>query len=171
MLLPINEIPKDGLSKHFTLDVRISDPDVNGPVSVHLTILKAGETVYIKGNLQASISQFCSRCLKGYSTEVDTFFEVRYLPIERASAEKEHELTKEELDISYYSDEILDLNELVTEQLFLLLPMKSLCKATCKGLCSVCGIDLNESQCTCHVEQIDPRWVALKKLQKGVKNA
>src|SRR3990172_2429739 len=164
MLLPINEIPEHGLSKHFTADVRVSDPDVNGPVSVDLTILKAGESVFINGNLQASISLICSRCLKRYSTEVDTSFEARYLPIERASEAKEHELTIEELDISYYSDEAIDLNELIIEQLILSLPMKSLCSATCRGLCNVCGIDLNESQCTCQVEQMDSRWAALKKL-------
>lgn len=171
MFLPIIDIPEEGQSVEFTTDVQVLDSDVFVPVSIHVSILRVGETVFMKGNLQASVSLTCSRCLKRYTRDFDTSFNVRYAPIKREALEKEHELTKDELDISYYSEGIIDLNELAAEQLILMLPMKSLCKDECKGLCMICGTDLNESQCNCQVDRIDPRWAVLKKLQKGVKNA
>lgn len=170
MFLPIIDIPEEGQSIQFTTNVHILDYK-NVPVSVNVTMLKTGETVYIKGNLQASVSLVCSRCLNGYAMEVHTDFNVRYIPSEGKVTEKEHELSKDELDISYYSEGIIDLNELAGEQLILMLPMKSLCNDECKGLCMICGINLNESHCACQEEKIDPRWDALKKLQKGVKDA
>lgn len=171
MFLPIIDIPEDGLSTQFMTDVQVLDSEEIIPVSVHVSILKKRETIFIEGNLQASVRLTCSRCLRDYTRDFDTSFNVRYVPLERKAPEKEHELTKDELDIAYYSEGIINLKELATEQLILMLPMKPLCKDECKGLCMICGIDLNESHCACHVDKTDPRWAALKKLQKGVINA
>ena len=41
------------------------------------------------------------------------------------------------------------------------LPMKVVCSEDCKGLCQHCGADLNEGDCGCSQENIDPRWAAL----------
>ena len=38
---------------------------------------------------------------------------------------------------------------------------KYLCSEDCKGLCQHCGADLNEGDCGCSQENIDPRWAAL----------
>lgn len=57
----------------------------------------------------------------------------------------------------------LDLDELVTEDIFLNLPSKFLCKDDCKGLCSICGQNLNEGSCSCK-KPIDPRLEVLRQL-------
>ena len=52
--------------------------------------------------------------------------------------------------------EALDLTQAVLDNLFLNLPLQSLCKEDCKGLCPVCGCDLNTVQCAC-VRETEPQ--------------
>ncbi|NMA14219.1 MAG: DUF177 domain-containing protein [Clostridia bacterium] len=44
--------------------------------------------------------------------------------------------------------------------------MKTLCREDCKGLCPICGSNLNIKQCRCERESIDPRLAALKNFFK-----
>ena len=58
----------------------------------------------------------------------------------------------------------LDIEQLTSEDIYLALPAKILCKEDCKGVCSSCGADLNEGPCGCKKE-IDPRWAGLFDLE------
>ncbi|MBQ7399108.1 MAG: DUF177 domain-containing protein [Clostridia bacterium] len=46
-------------------------------------------------------------------------------------------------------DGLLDVGELARMLFYLELPQRVLCKEECKGLCPVCGTDLNLSTCSC----------------------
>jgi uncharacterized protein len=70
----------------------------------------------------------------------------------------------EDVDISYYRDDRIDLNELLREQFYLALPMKPLCRDDCKGLCPQCGTNLNTGACSCATQWEDPRLAPLKGL-------
>ena len=70
-----------------------------------------------------------------------------------------------DLETSYYSEDQIDLNELMREQFYLALPMKPLCRDECKGLCAVCGKNLNRETCDCKREWDDPRMAALRALR------
>ncbi len=63
-------------------------------------------------------------------------------------------------DYILIEDMKLDVKQLTLEDIYLALPGKFLCKEDCKGLCSECGANLNESSCNCQ-KPIDPRWAAL----------
>ena len=63
-------------------------------------------------------------------------------------------------DYILVEDMKLDIEQLTLEDIYLALPGKFLCKEDCKGLCSECGANLNESSCDCK-KPIDPRWAAL----------
>jgi len=52
------------------------------------------------------------------------------------------------------------------EQFVLSLPMKPLCSEGCKGLCPVCGTNLNRNTCDCKPVWEDPRFAALRELRK-----
>ncbi len=58
----------------------------------------------------------------------------------------------------------LDLYELVFESIVLAMPTKHLCREDCKGLCHVCGKDLNDGPCGCATKEVDPRLAALSAL-------
>lgn len=59
----------------------------------------------------------------------------------------------------------VDLQRDVTDALVLAVPVKIVCKNTCKGLCTQCGVNLNEATCQCKTDEIDSRWDALRQLK------
>jgi uncharacterized protein len=93
----------------------------------------------------------CSRCLEPVSF--------------KASYECNDRIVFEESDeyISLKSDDF-NLDEYVYEELSIRLPYRLLCKDDCKGLCPICGNNLNLSQCGCTQDNIDPRLEVLKQL-------
>jgi uncharacterized protein len=54
-----------------------------------------------------------------------------------------------DLDITYLSNDYIDLADVISEQLQFQVPFQPLCKETCKGICSLCGTDLNLGRCAC----------------------
>ena len=60
---------------------------------------------------------------------------------------------------------VVSLVEPLAEAVGLHEPQRILCRVDCKGLCSQCGVDRNESTCDCVVDTVDPRWEALRKLK------
>lgn len=60
----------------------------------------------------------------------------------------------------------LDVDELIFSEVYLSLPTKHLCKETCKGVCAMCGKNLNEGECNCNKKEIDPRLQKLAELLK-----
>jgi uncharacterized protein len=76
------------------------------------------------------------------------------------------ELSREDLEDFHFEGDSIDLTEILREQIVLALPMYPRCKEDCRGLCSVCGANLNLGECGCDRSEIDPRWAALKTLSK-----
>jgi len=71
----------------------------------------------------------------------------------------------EELRSPYIADEILDLSAWAREALALALPAKVLCRPDCRGLCPVCGANLNADPEHAHEAEPDPRWAKLRELR------
>ena len=71
----------------------------------------------------------------------------------------------DEADQVAYTGKELDLGPVVREQILLALPMDALCTEDCKGLCQVCGGNLNEKECSCDRHVPDPRWAKLKNIK------
>lgn len=61
-------------------------------------------------------------------------------------------------------DGCIDLEEPIKQIVYLSMPMKALCKGDCKGICPMCGINLNTGKCECNDFVIDPRLEKLKTL-------
>jgi uncharacterized protein len=78
--------------------------------------------------------------------------------------EGEREIGEDDLTTAFYKDGVLDVLELMREQFQLALPMKPLCGEACRGLCAVCGTNLNRTACDCTPIWEDPRLAALKGL-------
>jgi len=120
--------------------------------------------VQINGEVSATVELACDRCSQRFEKKIGNKFRVTYLPVEYLPVTREEvRIYEKELDVAYYSDGIIELQEILHEQLILLIPVKKLCNENCKGICSWCGCNLNEEQCNCH-EVPDGRWEPLKKL-------
>jgi uncharacterized protein len=130
-------------------------------------ITRSGDTVYVRGDLKAQINQECGRCLEMATIPIGSDFAYTLVP-EKADVPDELELSADELEISCYRGDFIDLEPLICEQIILQTPMKALCGDNCKGLCPRCGINLNRDSCGCSLELTDERLAALKNFK--VKN-
>lgn len=109
----------------------------------------------------------CSRCLAAYPFQEDETFTLVLYPRPELGSE-ERELSRGDLDASYYDEPVVPLRPIAEERVQMALPMKPLCRPDCRGLCSECGQDLNQGACECVRETMDPRWEALKALKEKV---
>jgi uncharacterized protein len=107
----------------------------------------------------------CSRCLAPYPFSSEETFTV-VLSRRQPAAEGEIALEKEDLDISFYEDPTISVVPIAEERVQISIPMKPLCREDCRGLCPRCGQDRNVGSCTCKVEDVDPRWDALRALRR-----
>lgn len=140
------------------------DAHLMGQTEVDLQATRAAEKVRLVGRVNAAVAFECDRCLSPLSAKVEQSFDLLYLP--PLGAGDEHELHDDDLSIAFYQGQAIDVDDLVREQVELALPMGRLCGEACRGLCPECGANLNQGQCACATEQVDPRWAALKDLTR-----
>ena len=148
---------------------RTADFRVVAPVTLTFDIHKDKQLFRLAGRVQTTLELPCSRCLEQFEWPVDASFDLRYQPRTENTGEGEREIGEDDLTTAYYENEQIDLGQLMQEQFYLSLPMKPLCSEDCKGLCPVCGTNLNRETCSCRRDWEDPRFAALKNLQSNKK--
>lgn len=137
------------------------------PVALAADVRKDARKVRLVGTLKTTLELLCSRCLEAFVLPVEAEFDLLFLPAsEAAGTADEQEIEADDVGVSFYTDDVIDLADVVREQLYLALPMKPLCREDCQGLCPECGINRNSATCTCQTEWVDPRMDALRKLKK-----
>ena len=140
------------------LDFTIREVDVN------CQITKTSSTIFIKGNLSVLLGICCSRCLKDIQLPVGGDFAYTLVPV-KPEMKEDLELQAEELEISYYQGDFIDLTPIICEQIILQIPIKPLCSEECKGLCPHCGINRNAASCNCHLDIVDDRLAVLRNIR------
>jgi uncharacterized protein len=120
--------------------------------------------IRIRGRFQVAIDSSCERCLELAEFAIDRRFDLYYSPLEASPDAGEVALKAGEIELAFYEGEGLDLTDVLREQVLLTLPMQRVCRADCKGLCPVCGVNRNQESCSCEVNVADERWSALRKL-------
>lgn len=162
-LLGVTNISKSpGLILDFDLVGNIADLRVafsyvesNAEISIAGVAEAVHGGILVSGEIKTNWNGECRRCLEPACGPIIT--EVREL-YERASSDNHR---GEEDDTYHYQGEVIDLREMIKDQVLLELPLAPLCRPGCKGLCPICGSDLNFVQCNCITDQRDPRWSAL----------
>jgi uncharacterized protein len=134
------------------------------PVQLDFDVQKAGTQFRVVGKVRTALALNCGRCLEDFTMPVDASFDLLYLPHAENQGEGEVEVEDEDLSTAYYSDEEIDLGQLMREQFYLALPMKPLCRESCRGLCPQCGTNLNSGTCDCSPTWTDPRLEGLRAL-------
>ena len=135
---------------------------LTGSPEVEGSVRRSGHEVRLRGKITARAEVDCDRCLKSVTVPVETEFDVTYVPEEDYRESEAAELQEEDLSLSVFDGETIDVDELVREQLLLALPSRALCTEECKGLCPTCGTDRNAAACDCETKEVDPRWAGLK---------
>lgn len=119
----------------------------------------------VKGTIFAEVGIDCSRCLQPTENSLEIPFKAVFVTPENYTEAKEAELGGEDLEVSIFDGDEIDLTELVREQILLNLPIQVFCREDCQGLCPKCGANQNLIDCKCEENEIDPRWASLKNLK------
>ncbi len=165
----VEDIPEDGLFKTYDdmpglLD-DVEDCTAVKPITGKAELHKMNKGVYVTGEVSTTLGLRCHRCLGGYQTAVKSEFSYVLLTRSAHDLKEQIELKTEDMETSYFDGVEVPLSEFFREQILLQLPMKHLCKQDCKGLCPLCGADLNKEKCRCLPKEVDSPFAVLKKLQ------
>lgn len=116
-----------------------------------------GEGLTVEGDFKAKTEVTCSRCLKPFMYPVEFEF-MEYYAKDPQQDEGVYE----------YTGDIITLDTMLQDNVIMNLPMRFLCKESCKGLCTVCGKNLNEGKCGCETKETDSRLQGLAGFNTGV---
>ncbi len=137
-----------------------------GRVEGQITLVNTGSEIESFGFVATTIELTCSRCLTRHSVpieiEVDEPCSLEAIKEYHAVAGQEEE---SEL-IPLRSGGKVDLSELVRQLVVLNTPWRWLCRPDCRGLCAICGQNLNEGACDCERQDVDPRLTPLLELRQ-----
>ncbi len=125
------------------------------PATFEGCCLCTGEGAYtVTGTLRFTITGACARCTKPASEQIT-------VPIEERFAREISDLEEEE--IFPIEGEFLQMDEALRQAALTALPYRLLCRPDCKGLCPICGVDRNETDCSCEMNTENP-FAILRKL-------
>jgi uncharacterized protein len=148
------------------IDLDTEGIKIAGDVEMIGEVRKNAAKTDVRGSVKVPIEIECTRCLAPIRSELDIVFDIDFVGRELLPESKETHLENSDLDTDLIEDDEIDLTEIAREQILLNLPETTLCREECKGICPTCGEDLNEADCQCGEDDIDPRWAALKNLKE-----
>ena len=123
------------------------------PISVEGSISNNGKSLIFRAECEGTLETSCARCLKDIEAKV-TF------PVDENLVRAEDSENADE-DSILFEGNTVEIDEIILNSFLMNVPSRFLCKEDCKGLCAKCGADLNEGDCGCDNESIDPRWAGL----------
>lgn len=135
----------------------------SGPVHVRAEHIRGKELlIHADARLVAVIP--CDRCLEDvrYEFVLDS---TKHVDVGLSDAELTEELDESNFIDGYY----LDVDRMLYQEILSEWPEKVLCREDCRGLCSVCGQNLNTGTCDCEDPGLDPRMSVVRDLFKNFK--
>lgn len=134
--------------------------DIEGSVKLHRT----NQGILVDGRVTAPVRLQCDRCLEEYTTTTSFPLREQFYPTVDVNTGAPLAGDPEELDFPIDHNHLLDLREAIRQNLLVSLPMRSLCREDCAGLCAQCGHNLNEGPCDCVPEAEESRLGVLRAL-------
>lgn len=138
MRIDLNSIPTEGLTVDTTYDPALMELDIDyvrceTPVAAKIQVAKNNKDISVRVTTSYEMGLTCSRCLETYTKPMGKTIDLFY---------------------PHVSDRFLDITADIRNEIFMEYPIKPLCKPECKGLCAVCGQNLNEGDCEHTVSQL-----------------
>lgn len=135
-------------------------------VSGSITAANSGDHINIFGDVSTDFVVDCDRCLSGFLYHIEASVDDDFYDKACLTPEQEESLREQGISFRVYEGDGLDASPSIVEALLLEVPIKLVCNEDCKGLCSVCGRNLNKESCSCVIDDVDPRMLKLKELLK-----
>ncbi|MDQ7824637.1 MAG: DUF177 domain-containing protein [Candidatus Eremiobacteraeota bacterium] len=133
-------------------------------VAYDLEVNNAGSRLIVKGTLDTVVRLQCSRCLESFPEKFHVMIQEEFLPEDSPELKRKSDLNLSDLNVFVYKGEKLDAGEIMRQNILAAFPMCPVCSSECKGLCPVCGENLNSRACGCPTERRDPRLESLERL-------
>jgi uncharacterized protein len=150
-----------GFSRDFPFDL----PEVNIPPDLQLSSLignvrttRTPQGILLQVEFKTRTCLECVRCLTDFEQSLKISFTELYAFSQRYVTDS---------GLLMPETGFIDLTPVLREYALLEIPISPLCQQDCKGLCPICGNNLNESTCTHEEESGDPRLASLKSLLDG----
>lgn len=102
------------------------------------TIGRTPQGLIVQADFSAETTLECVRCLTEFETSLDWKMTELFAFSEKSVSES---------GLLLPEDAHIDLQPLIREYALLEIPINPICKPNCKGLCPVCGEDLNQIDC------------------------
>ena len=131
------------------------------PVQLVLTNIGVGKAK-IEGAVELTFDTSCDRCLAEVPTILTLEFEREVASPDTTTDSSEDDGDGEDDAIDFMEGYQLNVETFVYNEILLNWPMKILCKSDCKGICKVCGQNLNLKECGCDNFVPDPRFAAIQ---------
>jgi uncharacterized protein len=133
-----------------------------------LNLNRHPDHIRITGKIEGLFEVSCHRCLKPVELPVKEQVDIYLIAEVQAPGDEEKELEKEELVYEFFDGEVIEIDQLVSEQVFLSLPVKVLCSEECKGICPGCGANLNDEACKCKLDDLKSPFAKLAAIRPGL---
>lgn len=138
MKIHVNRVPVEGLEDHASYDPATMDMDrwdlrLEQPVEVDAFISRVDQELVVRVQIRCPICASCARCLEDFDAVLTpaALFSYQVTPTD-----------------------VVDITDDVRQEVVLAYPMIPVCRPDCRGLCGVCGQNLNEAACA---HQTQPR--------------
>lgn len=166
MKIDLRRVKPDGTEFNFTdipLDLELAADgfEFPEPVDVDLVASKSGDEVIVQGRISTAVEVECSRCLEVFEMDINSKIQFVIQLLDTAEPEASDD---DDFVIVPKTTGEFEIGARVREAILLDLPLKPLCSENCRGLCPMCGVNLNESECDCTPDKSDERWDSLKQL-------
>lgn len=169
MLIAVEDLAHGPVRLEHTFprgEIDARDPGVQaiGPLAVHLQARMAGPELRIHVQVTGAIEVLCARCLTSQPREVAGDWHLIYHPASELAPAQEVEIHEGDTDVGFFVGRGVEVEEMLREQILLALPMRTLCRDECRGLCPQCGKNWNEGPCACPPLAGDERWRKLAEI-------
>ena len=142
------------------------------PVRGSVRLASTGRGILARGHLTTALPETCDRCLTAVTSPVEVDIEEEALPSVDIDSGLAIDLATEPDALRIDDHHELDLSETVREAISLAEPVVVLCRPDCRGLCLMCGADLNADPSHSHgPDELDPRLEALLAIRERLDEA
>ncbi len=179
MFIKVTDIPPEGLYLEFPIDEGRLNERLNPqadigtksaagyyfapPINARLKLRLEGSIVVIHGHSDGDYIASCARCVEETKQHVDIPVDMLLKPRTERGPDAARD---EDVSFGFYDGQEVNCAAIIEELLILALPFSVICDEKCRGLCPVCGANLNTESCSCKKNEMgDERFALLRNLK------
>ena len=173
----LRDIPSEGMRVTCAVsgeDLQLAekDPGIKDVLALTADVHADDTDCWVEGELHGLLVHECVRCLEAFDMPADISFQALYKNLERrvapgrAGGHDEEESGREASDYYPMVMHHIELHDALREHIILSAPMQPLCSEKCRGLCQVCGQNLNMAVCACEEVKVTSPFAVLQDVLK-----